>query len=143
MMNREYIIKSLTELDEFARDLAKGLRAGTTLNLIGEIGAGKTALTKFLLKHLGVDEVVKSPTYNIVLRYEADDYSVFHADVYRITEEDELYAIGFEDYFTSDSLVIVEWGDMYLDYIRDMSLNYIEIRIDRQSDGSRLIEVIA
>ncbi len=142
MMKNEVVIKSLDELDVFARDLSGCLCAGTTLNLTGEIGAGKTALTKFLLKYMGVEEVVKSPTYNIVLKYDGREYCIYHADVYRICEEDELYAIGFEDYFTSDNLVIVEWGDMFIDYIKDCSLNYVELNIEVQSDNSRLIKVI-
>ncbi len=123
------VISDLDELSVFAKSLSQVVRPGLTINLVGEIGAGKTALTKLLLHHLGVTDVIKSPTYTIVNQYDVDKFRVYHADVYRIVDEDELYNIGFEDYFSRKTAMIVEWGDMYRDYIKELSFDYMEIEI--------------
>ncbi len=137
----KYIINSLDELNDFAENISFKINKGTTIGLIGEIGAGKTAFIKKLMPKFGVFDVIKSPTYTIVSQYETDNFIIYHTDIYRINDEDELYNIGFEDYFGRNSLVIVEWVDMYKDYVKELSLKYIELTIDVDIKGVRTITI--
>ena len=95
--------------ERWARDFARGLRRPTVVLMNGDMGAGKTQITRWCLDELGVDEVT-SPTFAIHHRY--DDAAVDHVDLYRIESADELEDTGFWDLFTSDDgLVFVEWAD--------------------------------
>ena len=91
--------------------LAEAAVPGQVIALIGDLGAGKTTLTKYIAEGLGVTEHVQSPTFTIV----REDYSgrlpLYHFDVYRIDDPDEMFEIGYEEYFYGDGLCVVEWAD--------------------------------
>ena len=78
----------------------------------GEMGAGKTTLIKEFCAHLGIEDEVSSPTFSLVNEYESATGPVYHFDLYRIQSEEELYDIGYEDYFFSGYLCLVEWPEM-------------------------------
>ena len=78
----------------------------------GEMGAGKTTLIKALCEHLGVKDEVSSPTFSLVNEYNSNVGTIYHFDLYRIQSEEELYDIGYEDYFFSGYLCLVEWPEM-------------------------------
>ncbi|MGO3689792.1 MAG: tRNA (adenosine(37)-N6)-threonylcarbamoyltransferase complex ATPase subunit type 1 TsaE [Psychroflexus halocasei] len=77
----------------------------------GDLGAGKTTLIKALVKKLGSDELVSSPTFSLVNEYELEKSKIFHFDFYRIENEEEAYDIGFEDYIDTEAWVFIEWPE--------------------------------
>lgn len=105
-------IISRCEKDTFAlaADIAKTLRAGDVILLHGELGAGKTTFTKGLAKALGIEETVTSPTFNYVKEYQGGRLPLFHFDMYRVSDADEVYELGLEEYFYRRGVVVVEWN---------------------------------
>lgn len=103
---------SRCEKDTFAlaSDVAKTLRAGDVILLHGELGAGKTTFTKGLAKALGIEETVTSPTFNYVKEYQGGRLPLFHFDMYRVSDVDEVYELGLEEYFYRGGVVVVEWN---------------------------------
>ena len=80
--------------------------------LNGNLGAGKTTFTKGLAKGLGVERTVVSPTFTIIKEYEGTALTLYHIDMYRIEEEDELYELGIEELYRDDSVTVIEWNKM-------------------------------
>lgn len=91
--------------------LARGLDAGVSLWLEGDLGAGKTTLTRGMLRELGFAGRVKSPTYTLVELYELSRFNLYHFDLYRFNDPDEWEDAGFRDYFNASSVCLVEWPD--------------------------------
>lgn len=116
-IKREIIIKNEKETESFGRALAEELKAGDVLALIGDLGTGKTALTRYIAKGLGIDERITSPTFTIVKEYTEGRLPLYHFDVYRVSDADELFNIGIEEYFFGSGVCIVEWADMILDIL--------------------------
>lgn len=109
--------KSSEETQNAAKEFAARLRAGDVILLRGEMGAGKTVFTKGLCRALGVEDYVTSPTFTVVNEYEGKAFPIYHFDLYRIEDEDELLEIGFEEYLQSGGVCIIEWpqnGQRYL-----------------------------
>ena len=92
-----------------AQAFAKKLTAGSVVCLRGEMGAGKTVFTKGLCCALGVADYVTSPTFTVVNEYEGTKFRIFHFDMYRIEDEDELLEIGFEEYLGAGGICVIEW----------------------------------
>jgi tRNA threonylcarbamoyladenosine biosynthesis protein TsaE len=91
--------------------LARGIGPGRVLHLSGELGAGKTTVARGLLRALGYEGRVKSPTYTLVELYPLSSLNLYHFDFYRFANEDEWLSAGFRDYFNPDSACIVEWPE--------------------------------
>ncbi len=104
-------IKAATEEETFLAgfELAKTLKPGDIVTLDGDLGAGKTVFTKGICKYFNVTDYVVSPTYTIVNEYNGD-VPVYHFDIYRIEEEEELFNIGFYEYLDNDGIKIIEWA---------------------------------
>lgn len=134
-----YVSNSPTETEKIAEELAKKLKKGDVVCLNGELGAGKTAFVKGLCRAFGVTDYVTSPTYTIINRYEAA-IPIFHIDVYRISDVDEMYEIGFDDCL-ADGITIIEWSSLIEEILPK---NRTEITIKRNldvSDTCRIIEI--
>ena len=121
--------------------LIKGFKNSLLINLIGNLGAGKTTFVRGLIQELGFDEFVKSPTFTIVESYESDNLKVFHFDLYRIEDDRELQAIGVEDYLTEkNAITLVEWPEKSKRYFNNP--NYIIELNHCDNDEKRLINII-
>ncbi|WP_314021526.1 tRNA (adenosine(37)-N6)-threonylcarbamoyltransferase complex ATPase subunit type 1 TsaE [Mogibacterium diversum] len=110
-------IKNEHDTEEFGMKLASTLEPGDIVALIGDLGTGKTTLTKYIAKGLGVTENIDSPTFNIVKEHKSGIIPLFHFDVYRLSSGDELLDIGADEYFYSDGVCIIEWADIVADVV--------------------------
>ena len=109
---RAYRIKNEAETRAFALALADKLQAGDVLALIGELGTGKTALTRYIGEGLGIHQRISSPTFTIVKEYTDGRLPLYHFDVYRIGDVEEMDEIGYEDYFYGEGVCLIEWADL-------------------------------
>ena len=105
-------LKTLDETKQFGKELADKLVPGTIIALIGDLGAGKTTLTKAIAAGLGVSEVLTSPTFTIVCEYDSGRLPLYHFDVYRVHDSEELFEIGFEDYLHRGGVCLIEWANL-------------------------------
>ena len=107
-------------------EFAKTLKAGDIITLDGDLGAGKTVFTKGICQYFNVTDYVVSPTYTIVNEYKGD-ISVYHFDIYRINDEEELYNIGFYEYLDNDGIKIIEWAKNVPEAFLGYNVKKIEI----------------
>lgn len=105
-------IKSEQDTREFGLKLGKEARSGTVIAMIGDLGTGKTTLTKAIAEGLGVKDIITSPTFNIVKEYDSGRLPLYHFDVYRIGDVEEMFEIGYEEYFFGEGICVVEWADI-------------------------------
>ncbi|KPU26904.1 ATPase [Caloranaerobacter sp. TR13] len=115
------------ETYSFGYKLGKLLKSGDILCLNGDLGAGKTTLTQSIAKGLDVKDYVTSPTFTLINEYEGR-YPVYHFDVYRIDDIDEMYDLGFEEYIYSEGVTIIEWASIIEDIL---PLERLDITIKR------------
>lgn len=129
-MKRE--IKDLRELENFGKKLAKELKFGDVISLKGDLGAGKTTLVQFVAKELGVEDYVTSPTFSIVNIYEGQQ-KIYHMDLYRLEDPEELEQIDFENYFYPEGITFIEWAEKGGYYLpEDMIEISIEIGLNKR-----------
>lgn len=135
-----YLARSEAETDRLGAALADALPAGTTVALIGTLGAGKTRLVQAVAAALGVPrEVATSPTFVLVNEYRGRR-PVYHFDAYRLRDRDEFIDLGPEEYFESDGLTFVEWADRVGDCL---PAEHVEIRCDAVGESERRFTVRA
>lgn len=106
----QFISNSVEETEQIAAELAAGLSGGTVVAFTGDLGAGKTAFVRGMARALGVTERVTSPTFTIVNEYDGR-IPLFHFDLYRLNDEDEMFDIGWEDYLNRNGICAVEWSE--------------------------------
>jgi tRNA threonylcarbamoyladenosine biosynthesis protein TsaE len=105
-------IENEAETAAFGRELAERACPGTVIALIGELGTGKTTLTKAIAEGLGVTETVTSPTFTMIKEYGSGRLPLYHFDVYRVGGAEGMYALGFEEYFYGNGVTVVEWANL-------------------------------
>lgn len=112
-MNITLEISSLEEINEVAREFIRNMGESTVFAFYGKMGAGKTTFIKAICEELGISEGVNSPTFAIVNEYRSDSTGelVYHFDFYRINKIEEVYDLGYEDYFYSGALCFMEWSE--------------------------------
>ncbi|WP_440683198.1 tRNA (adenosine(37)-N6)-threonylcarbamoyltransferase complex ATPase subunit type 1 TsaE [Cysteiniphilum halobium] len=106
---KQHIIKNELEMLKFGKLLSQCLNKGDVIYLHGDLGAGKTTLTKGILQGLGFTGSVKSPTYTLVETYPINGITLQHFDLYRLSDPEELEWIGIRDYFNNDTISLIEW----------------------------------
>ena len=116
------------ETFEFGKKLGQQAKAGTVYTLIGELGVGKTVFTQGLAKGLGISEPISSPTFTIVQVYEEGRIPLYHFDVYRIGDVEEMEEIGYEDYFYGNGVSLIEWANLIEEILPE---DYTEIKIEK------------
>lgn len=131
-------IVSFSEIDEVAKKLANYVGENTVIALIGDLGTGKTSFVKTFAKELGVLENLKSPTFNYYLEYKSGRLPLYHFDVYRLSEAEEIYEIGYEDCLNSGGIALIEWADIIES---ELPKEYIEIKLYHLDEEHREIEI--
>ena len=133
---RNVIIRDETKTKKFATDVAQTLKKGDVIALVGDLGTGKTTLSKYIAEALGITETITSPTFTIVQEYHSGRLPLYHFDVYRVDDIEEMYRIGYEEYFYGEGVCIVEWADIVEEIIpEDAKVIFIEYGED---EGERL-----
>lgn len=130
---------SADETQALGQRLAKRLLPGDVIAYFGDLGAGKTALTRGIVQGLGVTDLVTSPTYTIVNEYLTGRIPLFHFDMYRLGSSDELFDIGWEDYLARGGVCAVEWSENVEDALRDAI--HITIEKDPLEPDTRRITI--
>jgi tRNA threonylcarbamoyladenosine biosynthesis protein TsaE len=114
MQEKRIITKSSQETFDFGKYLGEAIDFPLIIFLQGEMGAGKTLFSKGFVAGMGLDDEVTSPTYTIVNEY-GNPPRIFHFDLYRLQDPDELYEMGFEDYLSQGCTLLLEWPDLVLE----------------------------
>lgn len=132
----EIKIQSLEHIHEAAREFIAAMGDNTVFALYGKMGAGKTTFIKALCQELGVEDVVTSPTFAVINEYRSDIAGelIYHFDFYRIKKLEEVYDMGYEDYFYSGALYFIEWPELVEELLPG---NTIKVTIEELEDGSR------
>lgn len=136
----EIRIQDLSQIRQAAREFISNMGNHTVFAFYGKMGAGKTTFIKAICEELGVEEVITSPTFAIVNEYEIPDdgASLYHFDFYRIKKLEEVYDMGYEDYFYSGSLCFIEWPELIEELLPD---DAVSVTITENTDGSRTIKL--
>ncbi len=132
------IIPSTADLGAAAHEFVKAMGNYTVFAFYGKMGAGKTTFIKALCEALGIDDVVNSPTFSIVNEYRSDSTGelVYHFDFYRIKKIDEVYDMGYEDYFYSGAVCFIEWPELIEELLPG---DAVKVTVEEQADGSRVV----
>ena len=137
----EIKIQSIDTIREAAREFIAHIGTRRVFAFYGKMGAGKTTFVKAICEELGVEDVITSPTFAIVNQYQvdqatADISTIYHFDFYRIKRLEEVYDMGYEDYFYSGNLCLIEWPELIEELLPDDALR---VYIKEESDGSRIL----
>jgi tRNA threonylcarbamoyladenosine biosynthesis protein TsaE len=130
------IINDIENIRAAAREFIQDMGNSHVFAFYGKMGAGKTTFIKALCEELGVDDVITSPTFAIVNEYSTPQDSIFHFDFYRIKKLEEVYDMGYEDYFYSGSLCFIEWPELIEELLPE---DAVRVTISEQEDGTRLV----
>lgn len=124
---------------ELGLELAAALEPGDIIAMVGNLGTGKTTLSKYIAEGLGVTEALSSPTFNIVKEYRSGRLPLFHFDVYRLSSGDDIVDIGAEDYLYGDGVCLIEWADIVADILPEET---IVIRLEYgENEGAREVTI--
>ena len=134
----EITIKSLDTIQEAAKESINRMGEGKVFAFYGKMGAGKTTFIKALCETLGVTDVITSPTFSLINEYtDGKGNSIYHFDFYRIKKLEEVYDMGYEDYFYSGNLCLLEWPELIEEILPE---NVIKVTIEEQADGTRKLK---
>ncbi len=138
----EIQIKNLNEIREAARVFISQIGDRTVFAFYGKMGTGKTTFIKAVCEELGVDDVITSPTFAIVNEYTITHHpssnpQIYHFDFYRIKKLEEVYDMGFEDYFYSNCLCLIEWPELIEEVLPE---DAVKVSISQNADGSRTVK---
>lgn len=133
----EIIINSIEDIKVAAKTFVENMGKGDVFAFYGGMGAGKTTFIKALCRSLGVEDVITSPTFSIVNEYHsADDAVIYHFDFYRIKKLDEVYDMGYEEYFYSGNRCFIEWPELIEDLLPE---NAVKVKIEKREGETRVV----
>lgn len=134
----EITISSIETIRESARQFMAEMGDNTVFAFYGKMGAGKTTFIKALCAELGVEDEVNSPTFAIINEYRSTTTAelIYHFDFYRIKKLDEVYDLGYEDYFYCGAICLIEWPELIEELLPS---DTVRVKIEEQPDGSRKI----
>lgn len=134
----EIKINDLSKIREAARTFIDMMDDHKVFAFYGSMGAGKTTFVKAICEELGVEDVITSPTFAIVNEYHSElrQQTIFHFDFYRIKKLEEVYDMGYEDYFYSGDLCFIEWPELIEDLLPD---DAVRVTIRENTDGTRTV----
>lgn len=135
----EIKINSLADINEAAKTFVENMGDGKVFAFYGKMGAGKTTFVKAICECLGVEDVITSPTFAIVNEYTSATTgdAIYHFDFYRIKKLEEVYDMGYEDYFYSGSLCFLEWPELIEDLLPE---DATKVTIEETADGARVVK---
>ena len=140
-----YLSHSTEETEKFGHALGLALKNAAIKKLFialrGEMGVGKTAFTRGFANAFLISSV-RSPTYTVVNEYKGDTLSVFHFDLYRLEDEDDLYSIGFDDYLAREGLILCEWTEKIPEIVPSDAMT-VSIRRTENAENEREIEIFS
>lgn len=131
----EFITRTTNETIDLGRRIGGVLRDGDVLVLNGDLGAGKTQLTKGIAEAMGVRDSVTSPTFTIQMVYEGSELELCHFDLYRLEDPEQLDDTGLFDVLGADGVCVIEWGDKFADQLGDERLDIRLSRLDEQAEA--------
>ena len=129
-------IESLEKIQEAAKNFVANMGDNTVFAFYGKMGAGKTTFVKAICEELGVEDTITSPTFAIVNEYRSDlaGKLIYHFDFYRIKKLDEVYDMGYEDYFYSGAICFIEWPELIEELLPG---NTVKVSIEELPNGER------
>ena len=132
-------IDSLDNIRAAAREFVKNMGEGNVYAFYGKMGAGKNTFIKAICEELGVDDVITSPTFSIVNEYRSETTGelIYHFDFYRIKKLEEVYDMGYEDYFYSGALCFLEWPELIEELLPGSA---VKVTITQNDDDSRTVD---
>lgn len=133
-------LKNEQETKRFGIELGKSLEQGDVVALIGDLGTGKTALTKYIAQGMGIQDLITSPTFTIVQEYHSSKLPLYHFDVYRIGDLEEMFELGYEEYFYGQGVCVIEWADLIEELLPE-NAKIIKIQYG-QREGERIYQCI-
>lgn len=133
----QIISKSEEDTINFADEFANNLNKNSIIILTGDLGSGKTKFTEGILKHFGLEDEISSPTFTIVNEYNTPDFNIYHFDLYRLSDIDEFYAMGGEEYL-NNGVCIFEWGELIEPFLNVPYTKITFSRVDSNSDYRNL-----
>ena len=132
-----FYTSSPDETMELGRKIGEGLKGGDVVALVGELGTGKTLFTQGIVQGLGVKGYVKSPSFTIVNKYEGS-LPIYHLDLYRLGDVNEIYELGIEEYLYGDGVCIIEWAEKAYSLLPE---KYVLIKFFYTGEKTRKIEI--
>ena len=133
-------IQDIDHINEAARLFVDLIGEHRVFAFYGSMGAGKTTFIKAICEELGVNDVITSPTFAIVNEYSTPSNPIYHFDFYRIKKLEEVYDMGYEDYFYSGALCFIEWPELIEELL---PADAVKVSIVEQEDGTRVVELNA
>lgn len=134
----EIIINNLENIREAARAFIDAIGDHKVFAFYGNMGAGKTTFVKAICEELGVEDVITSPTFAIINEYSSREGVIYHFDFYRIKKLEEVYDMGYEDYFYSGALCFIEWPELIEEVLPE---DAVKVSIRENADGSRTVQL--
>ena len=129
------------ETFELGKRIANAVNPGTVILFYGDLGAGKTVMTKGIAAGLGITEMITSPTFTIMQEYEGGRMPLYHLDVYRIEDPDEMEEVGLNEYIYGNGLTVIEWAEQIEDILPDDAIKItIERNVENPEDRDIRIE---
>lgn len=139
----EFIVSTIEETLNIGKQVGSLVKPGDIICLTGDLGTGKTHMSKGIAEGLGITEHITSPTFNIVNEYHSGRLNLYHFDVYRVNDPDEIYAIGFDEYIFGNGVSLIEWAN-YIEEIIPNEYLYINIKkIPEKGENFRKITIEA